>query len=158
MNGYTIVPSSFFSKDNARKILAELVPIQKEDKVNYQELPEHGAVLVYCGDTVPPIATLIGRLRSVKEYNRVLFLFDGEAIHLAVGEGERLLFANSFPANDFVTAEYFLFASLKEFQINPDVTTLYYEGELSYECREELFKYFSGVESAKSLLQAESEL
>ena len=154
MSRYTLVPSSFFSVEESHSLLSELVQLEAHDTVKNIELPEYEAVLVYCPEedgSVPPIKALLDSLSAIQEYNKVAFFWEsGREIHLTVAlsssAGTRLLLANSFKAADFVTAEYFIFAALKEHQINPEMTTIYYKGELPYEHQESLFRYFKGVE------------
>ena len=73
--------------------------------------------------------------------------FDGGALHITIVTGENLLLANSYPAGDPVTAEYFLFAALKQFQINPQVTTVYLKEPVSPEMTDDIVRYCKGVET-----------
>ena len=76
-----------------------------------------------------------------------MFTIENSYLHLVLAAGDKLLLANSFEANDFTTALYYVFASMKDFQINPQLTTAYFKGELAYEQQEVLFSYFKAVES-----------
>ncbi|MCF0177935.1 MAG: DUF3822 family protein [Bacteroidales bacterium] len=148
MAKYTLVPSLFFREEDARRILSELVPLERTDSVKNIELPEYEAVLVYCGDT-PIIYDMIKGLVGISDFNKVMFQVESGQLHLVLAAGDKLLLANSYGVEDFVTAEYFIFAALQKFQINPEMTTVYHRGELAYEQKEQLFRYFLGVEELR---------
>ena len=95
----------------------------------------------------PVIFQLLSEVLSIPEHNKVACCFDGGALHIAIVTGENLLLANSYPACDPVTAEYFLFAALKQFQINPQVTTVYLKEPVSSEMADDIVRYCKGVET-----------
>ena len=148
---YTLVPEGFFSPAEAHRILSEAVRLAETDKVNYQELPQFKAVLVYAltlgEEALPPIASLLERAAYIGEHNKVAACFDGGALHLVIVTGNKLLLANSYPASDPVTAEYFLFAAMKQLQINPQVTTVYLAEPASPEMMDDIVRYCKGVET-----------
>ena len=151
---YTLVPAGFFTPSDAHKILSEAVRLSKTDKVEYQELPQFKAVLVYAhsdgengGEGAPAIAGLLSDVISIGEYNKVAARFDGSALHLVIVTGDKLLLANSYPAADTVTAEYFLFAALRQLQINPQVTTVYLREPAHPEMMDDIVRYCKGVET-----------
>ena len=149
MKKFTLVPETFFDKEKTYQILAEAVRLKETDKVYYKELPEQKAVLVYAADAeydLPPVAGLIDSLSRIKDHNKVVASVRDGVVNVALAEGDRLLLANSYPAPDAVTAEYFLFATMKQFQLNPAVSTVYFVGEAPYELLNDLFHYFKGVE------------
>jgi hypothetical protein len=145
---YTLVPREFFNGDV--QVLSQVVGVSPSETVKYVELPAFEAVLLFVPGSdgrEPVIYDLLCRLSQIRDYNKVLFCIEDFVINLAVGAGEKLLLANSYEAKDFTTALYFIFAALHDLQINPQMTTLYYSGELAYENRELLFSYFKGVEA-----------
>ena len=73
-------------------------------------------------------------------------VYDVEKDAVAVAAGDRLLLCNSYPAADEVTAQYFLFAALRQFQINPEVTTVHFYGEAGETIKGDLFRHFASVE------------
>ncbi|MBQ7222615.1 MAG: DUF3822 family protein [Bacteroidales bacterium] len=145
MSKYTIVPSAFFAESDAHSLLSEIVTLTPNDRVKHIELPEYKAVLLYC-NTLPPVKKLLDLLPKISDYNKIVVEISGGEVHLVLAAGEKLLLVNSYRVPDFTTAMYFIFAALKEFQINPEMTTLYHRGELAYEQKELLFRYFLGVE------------
>ena len=147
MEKYTLVPKEFFNGDV--QLLSQVVGVSPSETVKYVELPFFEAVLLFVpgpDDREPVIYDLLCNLPQINDYNKVLFCIEDSALHLAIGAGDKLLLANSYEAKDFTTALYYIFAALHEFQINPQMTTLYYKGELAYENMETMFSYFKGVE------------
>jgi len=116
----------------------------------YIELPEYKAVLVFDKEqdekAVPAVADLLHLAPTISEHNRVLATLEGGYVHIVIADDRRLLLCNSYHASDNITAEYFIFAAIKQFQINPEVTTLFFLGETPMEIRDDLFRYFKGVE------------
>ena len=148
MEKYTLVPKEFFNGDV--QVLSQVVGVSPSETIKYVELPAFEAVLLFVpgeDDRKPVIYDLLCRLEQVDDYNKVLFCIRDSVLHLAIGTGGKLLLANSYEAKDFTTALYFIFAALHDFQINPQMTTLYYVGNLAYENRELMFSYFKGVEA-----------
>ena len=149
MKKFTLVPETFFDKEKTYQILAEAVRLKETDKVYYKELPDQKAVLVYAAESendLPPVAGLLDTLSRIADHNKVVAAVDGSCISIVIAAGDRLLLANAYPAPDAVTAEYFLFATLKQFQLNPQVTTVYFLGEAPRELLNDLFRHFKGVE------------
>ena len=75
--------------------------------------------------------------------------YSASLLSLAIAEDGKLLLCNSFNAQDFTTALYFIFSALKQFQINPEVTTIYFRENLGHDQEMLLYRYFSGVEILK---------
>ena len=97
-------------------------------------------------DDAPPIYTLLSRLPDCQEYNKILCgILDGR-LYLAVAQGKNLLLANSFPARDFTTAEYFIFLSLNSLQLNPEISTICWLSQLDADDEMALYRYFKAVE------------
>ena len=149
---YTVVPAFFFRKESTYEILSEAVQLSETDKVEYKELPQYKAVLVYAytdGEeaSVPVIAKLLESTQRIREHNKLAVYYGEGYVNIAIATGDKLFLANSYPAEDPVTAEYFVFASLKQFQINPQVTTIYIRKPVVGEMTDDLVKYFKGVET-----------
>ena len=90
---YTLVPEGFFSPSEANRILSEAVRLTETDKVNYQELPQFKAVLVYAlsegEESLPPIAALLERVTFIGEHNKVAACFDAGALQPRFRSGDR---------------------------------------------------------------------
>jgi len=149
---FTLVPSQFFNPAAAREALAEVGGLKEGTEVRYLDIPHYDAVLVYAkdGDSVvddaPPVYALLSRLPDCPEYNKILCAILDERLYLAVAQGKNLLLANSFPARDFTTAEYFIFLSLNSLQLNPEISTICWLSQLDADDEMSLYRYFKAVE------------
>ena len=146
---YTLIPERFFSQESASRLLSKVVPLEKDDSVKHIELPEYKAVLVYTGEDAcaRDIALMVELLSHIDKYNKIIARIGDGVVDIALAEGKKLLLVNSYPAADEVTAQYFIFAVLRQFQINPEVTTVYLYGGASESVKEDLFRYFYSVET-----------
>ena len=64
---------------------------------------------------------------------------------IAIAQGRQLLLCNSYPAQDFTTAEYYLFLAVKSLLINPEMSTVCFMSALSDEEEMSLYRYFKSV-------------
>lgn len=154
---YTLVPEDFFSPEAARELLGRVVKVDAQDVVKYTELPQYKAVLVYIDtpsttSSILTIADMIEESSRIGRYNRVVVCYTapdegGGRVDIVLVSGPRLLMVNSFAVQDLVTAQYYIFAALRQFQINPELTAVYFHGEVPFEMREDLFRYFPVVEN-----------
>lgn len=145
---YTLIPEGYFSQDAARNLLSKVVILEKTDAVKSLELPCYKAVLLYAGDDAAAreIAAMLAATAALGCYNKVVVHLGGKMVDIVVAGGDRLLLCNSYPAADEVTAQYFLFAALRQFQINPEVTTVHFYGEAGETIKGDLFRHFASVE------------
>ena len=144
----TLVPSRIFEEGDARCILGELYPLADSETVSFLEVPRYDAVFLYATpDGHPPVLfELLGGLDACPEYNKILVHYGDGVLNLAIAQGDRLLLANSYPAPDFTTAEYYLFLAVKSLQINPEVSTVTVKSPISQEEEMSLYRYFKSVE------------
>ena len=145
---YTLIPEGYFSTESAAELLSKVVILEKSDTVKSMELPCYKAVLLYAGDDADArrISGMRASTAALECYNKVVVSFGGDIVDIVVAAGERLLLCNSFPAADGVTAQYFIFAALRQFQINPEVTTVHFFGEAGDDIKGDLFRHFASVE------------
>ncbi len=165
---FTLIPNNFFAPEASREMLAETVTLSDSDVVGYAALPGLGAVAVFSttvdgslarvlheslrrtdgskGLLVPEQYFMLKSLETISEYNKVVASYADGYLHLVVAQGKTLLLCNSFEAPDFTTAEYFVFMVLRKFQLNPEVTTIYFRTPLSEAEEESLYGYFHSVE------------
>lgn len=144
MDRFTLVPRTYFDAADSTQLLSQLVHLEEDDNVNYIELPEYGAVLVYC-NSVPTVYRLFGALACISDSEKVVMQYDCAALSVVVARDGKLLLVNCFEAADFTTALYFLVAALERSGIVPEETVVRYSGELEYAWQEMLFKYFKGI-------------
>ena len=166
---FTLVPVQFFDPGNIRSVLEEVTRLRDTDVVEYVDVPQFGAVLVYSnsmdeslskavsrtvltvsGESVPvlpEIFFILRDLQSCQDYNKILASYKDGWLHLAVAQGKSLLLANSYKAVDFTTAEYFIFLAMRTLQLNPEVSTISWRTPLTAEEEMSLYRYFKAVET-----------
>ena len=149
---FTLVPVHFFDPAAAREALSEVVQLKDGDKVEYREVPQYGAMLIYVSggspDDLPEIFSLLTALPSCSEYNKLMCSWKDGQLNIAVAQGKSLLLANSYPAPDFTTAQYYIFLALRSLQLNPEVTVIHFTHPLSQEAEMSLYRYFKSVDCA----------
>ena len=97
-------------------------------------------------EVLPEMYYILKDLLKVEEYNRIVASYAAGYLHLGISQGRNLLLANVFRAADFTTAEYFLFLAIRNLQLNPEVTSVYFRTPLSGEEEMSLYRYFKSVE------------
>ena len=149
---FTLIPSHFFDPATAHQALAEVGDLKEDDVVEYIDLPQYDAVLVFTQgedsvvvDDTPEIYKLLTQLPDCPEYNKILCSLCDNRLHLAIAQGKNLMLANSFPVQDFTTAEYYIFLSLKSLQLNPEISTICWRTPLDAEDEMSLYRYFKAV-------------
>lgn len=145
-----LVPAQFFEPSSARAMLVETAVIDDADEVSYVGVPYYDAVLIYAHrageDFLPEMYHLLRLSEKIEGHNRIAASYDGDRLYLVVVQDREMKLCNSFRAPDFTTAEYFLFMALKKFQINPEVSDIYFRTPLTEDQRLSLFQYFRSVE------------
>lgn len=164
----TLLPQHFFNPSSARQALAEVVALRDSDAVEYVDLPGLGAVMVYSNSideslskvisqtvcdsdgnnskVLPELYWLLQKMNDCDEYNKIVASYMDGYLHLVIAQGKSLLLANVFEAVDFTTAQYFLFLALKNLQLNPEVSTIWFRTPLTNEQEMSLYRYFKAVE------------
>ena len=143
----TLVPSRCFEEGDARCILGELYPLAESETVSFLEIPRYDAVFLYStpDGQAPVLYDLVTGLDACPEYNKILLHYGDGILNLAIAQGGRLLLANSYPAPDFTTAEYYLFLSLNTLQLNPEISTVCWMSPLEDDDKMSLYRYFKSV-------------
>ena len=145
---YTLIPEGYFSPEKARDLLSQVVILEKSESVKSLELPCYKAVLLYAGDPADARckADMLTTAAALSCYNKIVVHLGDGVVDIVLAAGDKLLLCNSFPAADPVTAQYFLFAALKQFQINPELSTVHFYGEADESVKGDLFRHFASVE------------
>ncbi len=144
-----LVPSPLLEGKDPRRFLAALYVMDGGEDVAVEALPAYGASIVYVRDgsaREPVLASLVKALPDCNGYNKILAMHDGEALYLAVAQGDSLKLASAYPAGDFTTAEYYIFLAVKTLQINPEMSVIRFASPLTEEQEMSLGRYFHGVE------------
>lgn len=164
----TLVPAHFFAPERASEMLADVVGSEGSASVEYVAVPHLAAVLVY-SDTVggmlskvlsetvmhtdgsksrplPELYYMLEQLQDIQDYNKILASYMDGHLYLVIAQGKSLLLCNAFAADDFTTAEYFLFLAMKKLQLNPEVSTVFFRTPLHEDQEMSLYRYFKNVE------------
>lgn len=162
---FALVPSAFLLPGEEREALAEVCDPAPSDEIRTADVPQFGAKLVYSlsigetlskviaqslGDGVevlPEIWFLLRALGDIPDYNRIVASHADGRLYLAISQGKTLLLANSYPAPDFTTAEYYIFLAVKRLQINPEASSIYFRTPLDPAQEMSLYRYFKAVET-----------
>ena len=161
------MPEPFFNPAQAREALEEVVALAPGDVVEYIPVPSLASVLVYSntigeslskvlantvlptsGDPVkvlPEMYFMLKELDSITEYNKIVASWADGWLHLVIAQGKSLSLANTFQAQDFTTAEYFIFLAMRRLQLNPEVSTVCFRTPLTPEAEMSLYRYFKSV-------------
>ncbi len=163
----SLVPEMFFSPESARKALSEVVPLEETDKVEWVEVPAFSSVLLFSNSigeslsrvlsqtvlpasgepvrVLPELYFQLSLLEALEEYNKIVASWKDGWLHLTIAQGKTLRLANVFAAQDFTTAEYFLFLAMKRLQLNPEVSTVCFHTPLDPDAEMSLYRYFKSV-------------
>lgn len=117
---HTLVPEEYFSPAAASRILSSVAVLEKGARTRYKELPQFKAVLVYSGEDSRALllehtlnTAVAAALAGSGKMCAVMRFSDGEA-DVAVAQEDKMLLANTYPAIDRTTAEYFLYAAINQ--------------------------------------------
>ena len=165
---FTLVPAQFYNQAESRSMLSEVAEITSEDVVGAVSIPHLASVLIYSdsmGGSLPRVIAemvlktdgsktqplpeayyMLASLESIGDYNKILASYMDGYLYLVIAQGRTLLLCNAYAAQDFTTAEYFLFLALKKLQLNPEVSTVYFRTPLGEEEEMSLYRYFKNVE------------
>lgn len=148
---FTLVPSGFFDPAAERETLAEVANIEEGTKLAHMDIPQYDAVLIYTvgedsGVSGHEMAAILEELPKCQEYNKILCSIVDDVLYLGIAQGKSLLLANSFPVQNFTSAEYFIFLAMKSLQLNPEVSTICWHTPLDADDEMSLYRYFKAVE------------
>jgi hypothetical protein len=165
---FGLVPNGFHAPEVSRQMLSEVVALDDSDQVEYVEVPQFGAVLLYSlslSGTLPKVVSetvirtdgskgwmlpepyyMLSAMSDVHDYNKIVAAYMDGWLYLAIAQGKTLMLCNSFQAPDFTTAEYFVFLAMKKLQLNPEMSSIYFRTRLTEEQEMSLYRYFRSVE------------
>ena len=163
-----LVPEQFYSLETASRLLADVVMLKENDRVESVSVPEYGAVMLYSnniGETLtrvvsetvmcvdgskasplPVMYYMLKELVKLQDYNKIIAAYMDGILYLALAQGSTLLLCNSYKAPDFTTAQYFIFLAMKKLQLNPEMSSISFMTHLDYEQEMSLYRYFRSVE------------
>ena len=163
-----LVPQQFHLAEESGRILAEVARLDESDQVEYVPVPQYASVMVYSasiGESLsrvlsdmvirtdgsktrpfPELYHMLMQLSSIQDYNKILASYMDGYLYLTIAQGRTLLLCNVFEAQDFTTAEYFIFLAMKKLQLNPEMSSIYFRTQLAEEDEMSLYRYFKNVE------------
>ena len=163
-----LVPQQFHKPEISRQILSHVADVTDSDPVEYVPVPQFASVLVYSnaigeslsrvisdmvlrtdGSRTAPLPELYHMLQClnlISDYNKILASYKDGYLYLVIAQGNTLLLCNSYQAQDFTTAEYFIFLAMKKLQLNMEMSSVYFRTELAEEEEISLYRYFKNVE------------
>lgn len=95
---------------------------------------------------LPEMYFILKDLQKCPDYNKILCTWAEGYLYLAIAQGRTLLLANTYPANDFATVQYYIFLALKSLQLNPEISAVCFRSPISKEDEMSMYRYFKAVE------------
>lgn len=150
---FTLVPGEVFTPQIAEEALVGQFSLNSGIDVSSYMLEKEGAVVVFPSspalqDTgaLPFVVKLLEEADAIEEYNKVIFHYCSKKklSHTIIYAGEELKLVNSFRAESFESALYFLFLSIKGLQMNPRQCTVQVCCAISLEQEEIFARFFKG--------------
>jgi hypothetical protein len=157
---FTCIPRQIHKKGDELSALKRLFQIEDLEEINTVTLEEQEMVLIYAANSTmlnkikeyqpnislyPSIYLYLRYLPLFKEHNKIFFQYIKDKVIITIAEGNKILLCNSYPAQHFNSALYFLLLALKEVQFNPEHTTVYISGNIRDLEILDISKYFSSV-------------
>ena len=96
--------------------------------------------------SLPELYHMLMALEQIQDYNKILASYKDGYLYLVIAQGRTLLLCNAFQAQDFTTAEYFIFHAMKKLQLNVEMSTIHFRTSLTEDEEISLYRYFKNVE------------
>lgn len=157
---YTMIPVDFYSHETAYSYLESVRELPADAQVCALEIPGQKMFLVYAigSDNLPEpllksarikryplVYSLIDSIQTIEGNNKIILARSEEIVHIVAAERGRFLFANSFPAEDDITALYFITSVAHQVMFNPELTSVYIKGTVTDAFCSTLENYFNKV-------------
>ena len=148
---FSLIPGQFYCADRALEQLSEVVELDEADTVRVMGVPEFASVLLYSprdvrSDDIPITAFMLKHLLKLEAYNKILAGYKDGWLHLCIAQGRSLQLCNVFKAQDFTTAEYYIFLAMKKLQLNPEMSSITFITPLNEDEMMSLYRYFNNVD------------
>lgn len=145
---FTLIPKEFYTPCNGKEALMEQFSLKDDILYGEKSIEQYHAIMAYCGETPPFAIKLIEECCSISNYNKVVFHYSQKhnLSHTIISTGSELKLANSFKADSFESALYFLFLSIQQLQMNPKQCVVRVCSEITTQQEETIKKFFNSVE------------
>lgn len=157
---FTLIPKEYYTPQFGKAALMEQfglegeyffhsIPYNKANAVIAYALPpaeENGADS--CCTPVPFAKRLLEETGQITGYNKVVFHYNSikKLSHTIICTGEELKLANSFKADSFESALYFLFLAIRQLQMNPKQCIIRVCCHMTPQQEALISRFFNGVE------------
>ncbi|MBQ7773646.1 MAG: DUF3822 family protein [Bacteroidales bacterium] len=150
---FTLIPHEIYTRERGIEALEGQFALQGEHVFN--EYGYKDAVVAFAlgkdiagEDVYPFIVRLLEEAEGLEAFNKVVFHYSGagNVAHIIICTGEELKLANSFKADSFESALYFLFLSIQQLHMNPRQCTVRVCSGINEEQEATIAKFFNGVE------------
>lgn len=149
---FTLIPKEVYTHELAGRILSDQFSMDMESQVGAFVLEKENAVVAFRqesrnGETcLPFVVKLLDEATQIDAYNKVVFHYLQEKgiAHIIIYTGEDLKLANSFKADSFESALYFLFLSIKGLQMNPKQCVVRVCWQITSDQESVFAKFFNG--------------
>lgn len=149
---FTLIPKEVYSLELAQRALSEQFSLSAPLSVGCFHLEKESAVVAYVqdggaeGECLPFVLKLLEEAAHIEAYNKVAFHYSQERnlTHIVIYTGDDLKLVNSFKADSFESALYFLFLSIKGLQMNPRQCEVMACWQTSREQEDVFTRFFSG--------------
>ena len=157
---FTLIPKELYSREVGTAALKEQFSLDGGYIFNEYTFEQANAVVCYAYDekyynscapgelVYPFIVKLLDETRKIESYNKVIFHYSKSKgiSHTVICMGDELKLANSFKADSFESALYFLFLAIHQLQMNPKQCIVRVCSEITQEQEETISAFFSGTE------------
>ena len=155
---FTLIPQEFYTPSLGKEALCNQFNLNGDYTFKGHLMGSTKAVIAFAVeegngksdaiDSCPFAVRLIEECDGISEYNKVVFHYSAEKrlSHTVIATGCELKMANSFKADSFESALYFLFLSIQQLQMNPRQCTVRVCSAITPQQEETIARFFSGVE------------
>jgi len=173
---FSLVPEKFISEEIKRNVQTLLFSKKNNSEITERHIKLLESKLVFgvlaglkdllkkklkSYQLIHPVELIIKQLPDTKEKYRLALLFNSKDLYVVLGSDNNIELVNCFKINHPNDVIYHLLASLKQTDISPKSTEIFYSGEINMEKEilTQLKNYFSSVKplSGKKPLEFKNE-
>lgn len=158
---FTIIPAEHYTPQQGKAALQEQFALQGEYVYGRYDFPKANAVVAYAvpqeeadkngteGEIpYPLVVRMLEEAILIPHFNKVVFHYSTakKISHIVIATGDGLKLANSFKADSFESALYFLFLSIQQLQMNPRQCIVRVCSETTQQQEETFARFFNGIE------------
>ena len=159
---FTLIPAEYYSPQQGEAALKGQFALQGNHIFGRYDFEQANAVVAYAipqensgnegggqeENPVPLVAKLLELTNEIAHYNKVIFHYSSKKniSHIVIAAGNELKLANSFKADSFESALYFLFLAIKGLQMNPRQCTVRVCCGITKEQEEIFSRFFKGFQ------------